>query len=290
MKKLFLLLVLCFSLFSSYFPAVRFISDSGQVYGIPEIDNQPIFIDIPYTWKISNNEILGMRVWSKAGYNDALSSSEEDLWAVGGSFVFITAQKQLEIVSSNINDSLGGTGANIVELHYLDSSYAEKTEIDTLKGTAPIKTKATDIFRVNNFRVKQTGSNGQNLGNIDIRDTLDTPIYSRIATGINRARNIIYTVPKGMTLIVTSILFGAGSNVAGRAVKFQTKTNYDNISKSTVNFFMPYTDVMVQDGAIYIPLEMPTMLPKKTDIKVSATSPDGATYGTVTLRGFIKTN
>lgn len=276
--------------FCTYFPAVRFISDSGEVYGIPEIDNQPIFINYNYSWNIANNDIPNIRVWSKAGYNDALSSNEEDLWAVGGTYVFLTAQAPLEIVSSNANDSLGGTGAQIVQIHYLDTSYTEKSEIDTLKGTTVVRTKATDIFRVNNFRVQKTGTNGANLGNIDIRDTLDTPIYSRIAIGVNRARNIIYTVPKGKSLLVTSILFGCGSNVAGRAVKFQTKTTYDNIAKATVNFFMPYTDVMVQDGAVYVPLELPTMLPEKTDIKVSAISPDGATYGTVTLRGILITN
>ena len=197
----------------------------------------------------------------------------------------------MEVVSTSTDDDGNpvGTGARTVELIYLTNTFVEKTEIITLNGVTPVLTVATDIFRVNTFRVKTTGTGLANAGDIDIRNIADTPIYSRIATGINRAVNCIFTVPKGKSLYIYNVLFSAGSNVAGRPVRFITRANYDNVAMAKLGFFMPYTNIIITDGTCDVPIESPTVFPEGVDIKINAISPDGASYGAVTIRGWIET-
>lgn len=262
--------------------------ESGVFYGIKQVDNKPRVSSTPYLYDISKGNVPYHVPWTKNGYNPALSSAEQELWAVGESYVFPTAEMGMEVVSSSADDDSAGTGCRTVEIHYLDSAFNEKTEIVTMDGTNPVATVATDIYRINNFRVKTVGSGGKNAGNIDIRHLSDTPIYSRILTGLNRAMNVIYTVPKGKYLYIFNILFSAGSNVANRPVRFITKATFDSISGATVGFFMPYTNVIVTDGSVDVPIEIPTRFPEGTDVKVTVISPDGAAYGAIAMRGWLE--
>lgn len=261
---------------------------SGLPHGYINNNGSPQICSQPYLQALAEGDITNHVVFTKNGYNDALSSSEETLWAVGGDYVFPSAPMQMEVVSSSANDASAGTGARTVEIYYLDASYVEQSEIVTLNGTTPVNTVATNILRINTFRVKTVGSGGQNAGNIDVRHLTDTPIYSRIATGINRAMNCTYTVPYGKTLFVFNLLFSAGGNVSNRPVRFITKTTYDNVSNTVISFFMPYTNVIVTDGSIDVPIECPTKLPATTDIKINAISPDGATYAACVIRGWLE--
>jgi hypothetical protein len=275
----------------SYFKAIKWEDTTGASNAFKNVDGKPRFSSTGYLYDIAEGNVTGHTVWTKNGYNGALSASMEDLWAVGGEYVFPATQQQMEVVSSSTDDDSAGTGARTVYISYLDNTFTEHEETLTLDGTTPVATTATNIYRVNTFRVATTGTGLQNAGNIDIRslDVGEVPIYSRIATGINRAINIIYTVPKDKCLFIYNIFISAGGNVANRPVRFITKATYDNISASLIGFFMPYTNAIITDGSCDIPIEAPTKFCAGTDIKVSAISPDGATYGAVTLRGWLET-
>lgn len=268
--------------------AIKFIDTTGTILGFKNIDGKPRVSITPYLYDIAEGNVAGYTQWTKNGYNSALSSTEEDLWAVGGTYVFPTVEQQMEVVSSSADDTSAGTGARTVQIYYLDSNFNEYNEIVTLNGVTAVPTVATNIYRINNFRVKTVGTGGQNAGDIDIRALADTPIYGRISATLNRAINCIYTVPKSKTLYIFNILFSAGSNIANRPVRFLTKAKYDNISMSRLDFFMPYTNVIVTDGSVDIPIESPTKFIEGVDIKVSAVCPDGASYGAVAIRGWLE--
>jgi len=272
----------------AYFGYTGYKDTSGGSHGYINNNGSPQICSQPYLQALAEGDIAGHSVWTKNGYNGALSSTEETLWAVGGDYVFPSTPMQMEIVSSSENDTSAGTGARTVEFFYLNGSFVEMSEIVTLNGLTPVTTVATDIYRINTFRVKSVGTGGANAGDIDIRHLADTPIYSRIAATINRAINGVYTVPYGKELYVFNMLFSAGGAVANRPVRLITKTTYDNISETIINFFMPYTNVIITDGTIDVPLECPTKLPATTDIKINAISPDGATYGACVLRGWLE--
>lgn len=244
--------------------------------------------DKEYLLSIAEWDIPDHDSFIKNWYNAALSTAEETLRAVWWDYVFPTAEMGMEIVSSSADDAEEWTWAQTVIITYLDSTFTEKTETVTLNGTTPVPTVADDIYRINNFRVVSAWSWGKNAWDIDIRHLTDTPIYSRIATGINRALNCVYTVPKDHCLYIYNVLFSSGANVANRPVRFITKATYDNINKIRTNFFIPYTNVIIVDGTCDVPIEIPTKYCEWVDIKVNAISPDGASYAAVTIRWWLE--
>lgn len=189
-----------------------------------------------------------------------------------------------------ILDKSATVGAHAVMVNYLDGDYEERREIIILNGTAVIPTVNTDLFRINSFRVIAAGANAVPSGNLFIRNLSNTPVYSFITAGYNRARNIMYTVPAGKILFVTD--FDAGYATSGSPNKeyarITTRANIDPTTKfNTDGLFYPFTDVLAQNVTVPISLEYPTKLPAKTDIKVSEI---GSASGViiVTLRGYLK--
>lgn len=189
--------------------------------------------------------------------------------------------------------SAGGTGCKVARIKGLDGNYAEIDEFIVMNGTSAVATTKLNWFRINSWRCIIAGSGLSCAGTVDIRNLADTPIYSRMVAGDTRARNINYCVPAGKTLFVTSITFSAGSAVAGRSTRMVTRATYDpslNCALPILGLFQPFTEVIVQDTAFNRQLEIPTKLPEKTELKVSVISPDGATYASAALRGWLETN
>ena len=255
---------------------------------IKSIDGKLRAITQGYLYAVAEGHIANHEVWSKSGVNLALSASEEDMWSVGDTYVYPAAAQQMEVVSSSTDDAAAGTGARTVTIRYLTAAFAEKSETVTLDGTTPVATTNTDIYRIQSFRIATAGTGGAAAGNIDIRNLADTPIYSRIAIGEARAKDIVYTVPANKVLYITEATFSVGASTSGRSTHFITKAKYDNASGVALDFFMDYTDVFVQDSQIQIFFQAPTRFPAGTDIKVSAISPDGMTYGAVSLKGWLE--
>lgn len=242
---------------------------------------------MPYTYDIAEGNIAGHESWSKIGYNGDVDAEVEDMWAAGGQYVFPAAQKVMEIVSSSTNDSTTGTGVQSVELYYLDSSYTEKVDTIVLSGTTPVLTNA-NVFRVQNFRSLTVGTGGVAAGNIDVRDTSNTPIYGRISAGQNRARTCVWTVPDGKTLYVTSIAFSIGGTANTKSAVFTTVANYDNKAQTMRNFFLGYNEVVLIDDHYYRPLEVPTKLGARVDLKVRVTGLVANCVCTCALRGWLE--
>lgn len=190
----------------------------------------------------------------------------------------------------SIIDESARTGAHVVEVSYLDGLYVEKREIILLNGTTVVPTVNVDLFRINSFRVIAAGTNKVPSGNLSIRHLSDTPVYSYISAGFNRARNIMYTVPAGKTLYVTHFACGYGTtgNANKEYARITTRANVDPTTKfRTDSMFYPFTDSLLQNTTVDITLDAPTKLPAKTDIKVSVVA---SVTGVVvaTLRGWLE--
>lgn len=190
----------------------------------------------------------------------------------------------------SIIDETATAGGHIVEIGYLDGNYEEKSEIVILNGTTVVPTVNTNLFRINSFRVMAAGVNKIPTGNIILRNLADTPVYSYITAGFNRARNAMYTVPLGKTLYVTD--FNGGYATTGNANKeyarITTRANIDPSTKfRTDSIFYPLTDNVSQNTTINTVLSVPTKLPAKTDIKLSVIASQTGVVVT-TLRGWIE--
>jgi hypothetical protein len=233
------------------------------------IGKNPMYPVMPYGTAIARGYVEGHTSLFKTGYNPDVDATEEDLWSVGGSYVFPAAAAGLEVVSSSDNDKTGSTGALTVKIWYLDAAFTEKTEVVIMNGTTVVPTVATDIYRVNAFRVITAGTAGAAVGDIDIRHLDNTPIYSRIAATHTRARNSIYTVPAGKTLYISQLSFSITNPAGGRSAKFTLRGTYDDKVQAASTLFYPYYEIGIQDGAISMCLEYPITFPAGTDIKIS---------------------
>jgi hypothetical protein len=218
---------------------------------------------------ISRGYVYGHSRFSKNGYNMDIDNAEEDIWLVGGTYVWPAAAQQMEVVSDSASDAAAGTGVRSVRIGYLDTNYVARTEVVTLNGITAVPTVATNILRVNTFRVETVGSGGKAAGNIDIRHLSDTPIYSRIAAGYTRARNTAYCVPDGYELYITQITYASNATASGHFTRFTLRSDYDELDDTVNGIFFPFSEIVVGEGTFTIQYPIPMRFPEHSRLIVS---------------------
>jgi len=181
------------------------------------------------------------------------------------------------------------TGAQAVKIEYLDDDFATHTELCLLNGTVAVATVNTNYYRIQSFRVIAAGSGFKAAGNLSLRETDDSPTYSYISAGYTRARNAQYTVPASKTLYIISFTAGYGYKTnSTHYCRIYTRANIETSTGfHTGTIFFPYTEVIVSNNSQEVIIGIPTKLPEKTDIRISAV----ATYAgaaTIVLRGWIE--
>lgn len=179
------------------------------------------------------------------------------------------------------------TGARTVDIYYLDGSYVEKTVTRTLNGVTPVWI-ADDCFRMQNMRVKTTGTGLVPAGAISVIGS--TVTYGYISLGRTRQRQCTWTVPYGKALYINSISFSCADQAAGKYCRFTNKANYDDKSATVLQrgLWMPYTEVYLNNQAYTRELLQPTKLPATVDLKVSVMA-NSAAVATCRLSGWIET-
>jgi len=250
---------------------------------------------MPYTYDIAEGLITNHTPFNKYAINDDIdSAAEEDVWCVGGSYVWPTIAQQMEVVSSSVEDDpvkadlSAGTGVYSIRIYYLDSSFNEKTTDVTLNGTSVVATTATDIFRINRVRVLSVGSALKAVGNIDIRHLTDTPIYSRIAAGFTKGRQLIYTVPITKTLYINQFTGSIGGTTAPKYGRFTVRSTWDDISLTRNAWMTAYGESGQSSGFFSVPYFCPLKFPAGSDIIVSCKTLDDNCYVTASLRGWLE--
>ena len=268
---------------------IGYFNETGVSYGPKQADGVLRVVGQDYLQALAEGDIPEHKPWTKMGISPASTITESTLWELGTQYIWPTVAQRMEVVSTHINDTAAGYGARSVYINYLTDTFEEKTEILALGGVGVVTTVATDIYRVNYFSVTSVGGTGKPEGNIYIRALSDTPIFSYISVGYNRARSICYTVPLGYTLYISSISFSCGYKTAGKTVRFTTQATYDPIRGVALgpNFFMPYTEILLIDDVYAKTLEVPTRFPAGTDIKVSIIG-ETLAICTVSLRGWLE--
>lgn len=267
------------------------------VDGVDKVDSMLRVSSQDYLYSVAEGLVAGHTPFSKIGYNGDVGTNEEDIWTVGGKYVFPTIPMQMELTSSSVEDdpikadTSAGTGVWTVTVVYLDNTYAQQTETVTLNGTAVVTTVATNILRVNTLRVATVGTAYKAVGNIVIRNLADTPIYRQIAIGETRARAAIHTVPLGKTLYITSVALSSGYSTVGKNVRWIMRANYDDSTGTLLTaglFFMPYFEIQTQDSSFYRQFEVPMKVPATVDMVVSATSDSANSVCDIAIRGWLE--
>lgn len=143
------------------------------------IPNTDFFIEV------QKGNVPGHRLVNKFGRNpDVDTGAVEDVWTVGGQRIWLSSPVQLEAISTSANDTLAGSGAQIVTVQGNDFNFdVFEVDINMNGTTASSPTIVTGgIMRVNRAFVKQPGTyHGNNDGTIDIQISGGGAIQAQIA-------------------------------------------------------------------------------------------------------------
>jgi hypothetical protein len=171
--------------------------------------NQPTQMTDNYRFQIARGAIPGAAPVFMTANNGAVGSTAETIWNVGGLYPWPTTGVQLSFVSDDADDTLGGTGANIVLVEGLDINYDIILEAVTMNGTTPVNT-TQDFYRINNVIVINAGTTETNEGTIDI--THNGNIVSRITAGEGQDQQAVYSVPANHTLFTGTFSVSSGKD------------------------------------------------------------------------------
>lgn len=161
--------------------------------------------------EVAKDGVNGHALKQVFGHCEAVSTTEVTLWPVPtpALYVWPSAAANMTLSSSSANDTSAGTGAQTVQVIYLDSSYVEQTS-DTMNmngqtGVTIQKDAAdVDILRIQEIKVLTAGSSEENEGVIYVGTgtvTAGVPanIYGVIELHHNISLHGFYTIPAGKT-------------------------------------------------------------------------------------------
>lgn len=166
------------------------------------------------------SKVFGQTIVPFFGLNTDIDiGNVEDIWDVGGIYTGqppqTAAPEQVEIFSDNANDFNGGTGAAIVGIQGLDSSWNQVTAFVVMNGVTPVSPgTVTSWHRVTGIAVLFAGTSGFNEGTITCRHVTTTAnVFASIRPQNNRTQQGVYTVPDNKKLV--SITASVQASVPG---------------------------------------------------------------------------
>jgi len=156
-----------------------------------------------------SNKVMSFTVF---GSNpDVDTASIEDLWEVGGVYNYLTSQQTIDIASSSVNDTFGGSGIEQVRITGVDDNYDPVSEIINMNGQTTVVTD-NRYLRIHSLTAIKDGAVDPNInaaGNI-IADYLGD-VKAQIFTGRTSARMAQFTVYRGYTAFLKQVWVSGGA-------------------------------------------------------------------------------
>ena len=233
---------------------------------------------------LARGEHEGVGSEFKFGRSANITSTESVIWDGGSNYTFLEIAETMDIVSTSVEDAVGGTGAITMVIFGLDADYLEISEVITLTGLTPVTTQNSYI-RVFRMLVLTSGTNDPildaNKGIISATGTDTSTLQARILVNNGQTLMMVYTVPAGKTGFITGISFSAGQ---GKQCFFKGK--FRNGPTSNYAFSVKFTIDLYQTpffGNLTIPLRVPEM----TDIVITGQTGLGGTIDASASFGII---
>ena len=152
------------------------------------------------------------------GHSTTLPSTISDINDTGNAdWIYPAAATTLSIVSTTIQDDVGGTGINTILLQGLDANLNEIVEVITMNGTTPVLSILT--YRSMHLSIVLGAGSGKVAdGTITITGTASSDIWAAYLPGDSTAETGRYIVPAGkrVVLIANTINGGDGSDMTAK--------------------------------------------------------------------------
>lgn len=152
----------------------------------------------------------GAETWNKFGYNQDIDSGsgEEIIASWGGTFQYLTSGETIDIVSSNADDTLAGTGAQRVIIWGVDENWNPQTEIVEMNGTSTVTTTSQWIG-INRIAIYKAGTGLKNAGDIDVTANTSGYQMAQMKAGEGTSQQCIFYVPQGHQFLAEWLYFNA---------------------------------------------------------------------------------
>lgn len=236
-----------------------------------------------YMGQVVRGLITGEASQDLKGYNGVIGTAYEPLWAASGSqYPWLAAAQLITVSSDSVSDVYGsGTGAWVVVIYGLDSTYTEITDQLNLNGKTAVTSTKT-FLRVNKFVVAAAGSTNGNVGNIYVgygtvpNTGIPPNILSMIAVGENLSQQAVYTVPalKNWDIRLFSVSSSGQGWVQLRSRLFGSALFYSD-------------NTLPINGVGVIPSEVPKLVPAKTDVYMVAKANSGTIAVGLVFQGVV---
>lgn len=249
MKKILILLILCFS--------ANLLAQSANTILWDMWTNDPL--------NIGMGGVGGKTAVRLLGHNHALAATQEVMGHGSSTQGYVLRGTVLAVKAASSNDDTSGTGIRSVEITGLDSSFAEQSETIILNGGDSVLTanKYVRVFKMDGITA---GTGGIAAGAITLTSShagADTTLLT-ILTGEVCAETAIYTVPAGKTFYVYE--FHAMSAAAVLTTIYITSRE-----RITDESYRPWNDDVAGQvwlSTFYLPLNIPLVCDEYTDIEI----------------------
>lgn len=216
---------------------------------------------IDYPTLVALGLISGHKAFYKIGFSAVIPSTTFMILSnvTSASFIsnFPSVAQQMQLVSTSVNDTAAGTGAQQITIDYLTSPtsatrFTRFSEVVTLNGTIPVDTIATNIDRIERVHVSRVGTGSVSAGDISLQSVGGATTFEKISAGENVARTAVHFVPNGYMSIITDISVGSTTsggtrfsftdvelNAAEDAVRVGLLESAFSAASSNINFNTP---------------------------------------------------
>lgn len=239
-----------------------------------------------YQPQITGNFFLEAALMHVANYSainkfghapDCDSGVDTDIWdgadGVTSTDIWVapTAARIHAIVSSDVNDTAAGTGAQSVEVFGLidwDNGFTTHETI-VLNGTTPVNTVNPYVI-VHRLQVHDTGSGGTNAGIIKATAAVDSTITALIRIGNRQTQMAIYGVPTNFLFAITAIHSSVDANSSANILgKLLVKVHADT---ATGGFAVKRQWTFRRDSRIDLTYAPPFVIEGPAIVKIQVTS------------------
>ena len=204
---------------------------------------------------------------NKFGLNTDIdtSSDPETIWSAGGLVTFPTASAALSVVSDDVNDDEGSTGAEKIKVFGLDADYKLIEEEITLNGTSAVaSTVYTNWLRVYRAIVTKAGSSAYNEGNITI--TIGGTTVAHVPAEYGQSQQAVYSVPASHEAYITNFSGAIVRSGSNRHATLGLYLKKDGVQRLIQELAVESSGSTTVNKTFSIPIK----IEEKTDIYVNA--------------------
>lgn len=256
-------------------------------------DQDPIPITTPETitvnelgdfgFNASRGSIPGINVTGITGNIPSIDTSDGqvDITNLPSKIIpFLSVAENINVVSDDVDDTLAGSGAQVVLIPGQDTAGLEISELVFMNGLTDVLT--TNLFSfISNPVVVQVGVTGYNEGTITFTSDTSVTLLAQIDPMESSATSSVYRVPSNKFGYIVNVIYSLGGTGGGtRQAVGRVKFRFPGAGFVPD---IPTTLSTTGTTTIDLPLRFPPQLPPGTDIinEVPSVTANGTQFAAV---------